>query len=191
MKSDHPIQQQDTRRDFLRRSATVAAGATVAPLAVGRSAHAAGSDILKVGLIGCGGRGSGAAVNAMNAGDDVRLVAIGDLFADRAEAALKNLKKAKPDQVVVDTDHVFDGFDAYQKVIGSDVDVVVIAAASRFHPRFLKAAVDAGKHVFIEKPHSVHVPGLKVVEAACEDARQKGLAVVSGLCHATLVFLAG
>ena len=70
MKSDHSIQQQNTRRDFLRRSATVAAGATVAPLAIGRSAHAAGSDILKVGLIGCGGRGSGAAVNAMNAGED-------------------------------------------------------------------------------------------------------------------------
>jgi predicted dehydrogenase len=77
---------------------------------------------------------------------------------------------------------VFSGFDAFRKVIDSDVDVVLIAAASRFHPQFLKAAIDAGKHVFVEKPHAVDVPGLHVVEKTVEDARKKGLAVVSGLC---------
>ena len=154
----------------------------MAPLAIGRAAHAAGSDVLKVGLIGCGGRGSGAAVNAMNAGEDVRLVAMGDVFADKALASREQLVKIKPDQVMVDDEHLFDGFDAYQKVIGSDVDVVVIACTSRFHPQFTKAAIDAGKHVFVEKPHALDVPGLRVVEAACEDARKKGLAVVSGLC---------
>ncbi len=173
---------QNSRRDFLKCSATLAAGATVAPLAFQRTAHAAGSDIIKVGLIGCGGRGSGAAANAMNAGPDVRLVAMADLFADKAQASRKNLQKAKPDQVMVDDDHVFDGFDAYQKVIDSDVDVVVIACSSRFHPQFMKAAVDAGKHVFVEKPHSLDVPGLRVVQAACDDAKKKGLSVVSGLC---------
>jgi len=182
MKKDPPIPQPSSRRDFLKHSTTLAAGATVAPLAIQRGAHAAGSDVLKVGLIGCGGRGSGAAVNAMNAGEDVRLAAMGDVFADKAQASRERLKKARPDQVMVDDDHVFDGFDAYQKVISSDVDVILIATASRFHPQFLKAAIDAGKHVFVEKPHSVDAPGLRVVEAACEDAKKKGLAVVSGLC---------
>ena len=182
MNNDRSIPKQSSRRDFLKRSTTLAAAATVAPLAIQRGAHAAGSGILKVGLIGCGGRGSGAAVNAMNAGDDVRLVALGDIFADKALGARDRLKTARPDQVMVDDDHVFDGFDAYRKVIGSDVDVVLIAATSRFHPQFFKAAVDAGKHVFVEKPHSLDVPGLKIVEATCEDARKKGLAVVSGLC---------
>lgn len=182
MKKNQPNSQQSTRRDFLRGSTALAAGAAVAPLALHRAAHAAGSDVIKVGLIGCGGRGSGAAVNAMNAGGDIRLVAMGDLFADKAKASRDRLAKLKPEQVMVDDDHVFDGFDAYQKVIDSDVDVVLIACTSRFHPQFLKAAVDAGKHVFVEKPHSVDVPGLNVVKAACEDAKKKGLAVVSGLC---------
>jgi predicted dehydrogenase len=182
MKEDQPNPQASSRRDFLKHSATLAVGATVAPLAISRAAHAAGSDVLRVGLIGCGGRGSGAAANAMNAGDDVRLVAMGDVFADKAQASRKNLKTAKPHQVMVDDDHVFVGFDAYQKVIDSDVDVVLIAASSRFHPQFLKAAIDGGKHVFVEKPHAVDVPGLRLVQDACEDARKKGLAVVSGLC---------
>ena len=173
---------QSTRRDFLKRTATAAAAGGLASLAIQKGAHAAGNDVLKVGLIGCGGRGSGAAANAMNAGKDVRLVAMGDVFADKALASRENLRKAKPDQVMVDDDHVFDGFDAYQKVINSDVDAVLIACSSRFHPQFLKAAVDAGKHVFVEKPHSVDVPGLRVVEAACEEAKKKGLSVVSGLC---------
>ena len=96
MKKEQPIAQPSSRRDFLERSATLAGGAAVAPLAVSRAAHAAGSDVLRVGLIGCGGRGSGAAVNAMNAGEDVRLVAMGDVFADRAQAALKWLTKVNP-----------------------------------------------------------------------------------------------
>ncbi len=182
MKKEPTATTKNSRRTFLKYSATLAAGAAVAPLALQRSAHAAGSDIVKVGLIGCGGRGSGAAANAMNAGKDVRLVAMGDLFADKAQAARKALKTIKPDQVMVDDDHLFDGFDAYQKVIASDVDAVVIACTSRFHPQFLQAAVAAGKHVFVEKPHSLNVPGLQVVEAACADAKKKGLSVVSGLC---------
>ena len=129
MNKDQAIPQPSSRRDFLRHTTTLVAGATVAPVAIPRAVHAAGSDVLKVGLIGCGGRGSGAAVNAMNAGEDVRLVAIGDVFADKAQASRERLKKAKPDQVMVDDDHVFDDFDAYQKVIDSDVDVVLIAAA--------------------------------------------------------------
>jgi predicted dehydrogenase len=153
-----------------------------AGLPLARSAHAAGSDILKAGLIGCGGRGSGAAVNAMNAGTDVRLTAMADLFEDKVKGSRDRIKKIKPDQVAVDDDHCFFGFDAYKKVIESDVDVVLIAPTSHFLWMYLKAAVDAGKHVFCEKPHALDIPGVKSVIATCEEAREKGLSVVSGLC---------
>ncbi len=167
-----------SRRAFLKRA--MAASAAVS-LPIQRSAHAAGSQIIKVGLIGCGGRGSGAAVNAMNAGPDVRLVAMADIFDQYARGARDRLKQARPEQVDVPDERLFVGFDAYQKVIDC-VDVVLIAAASHFHPIHLKAAVDAGKHVFCEKPHAVDVPGLKLAMAAGEDAKKKNLALVSGLC---------
>ena len=169
-----------TRRSFLKSTLTAGAAAAV-PLSLVRSAHAAGSDKIKIGLIGCGGRGSGAAVNAMNAGPDVTLVAMADIFEDRITGARERLQKLKPEQVAVDDDQMFLGFDAYQKVIDS-VDVVLIAAASHFHPAYLKAAVDAGKDVFCEKPHGLDVPGLKVAMAAGEEAKKKGLSLVSGLC---------
>jgi len=170
-----------SRREFLQGAAVLgtAAGAAL-PLA--RGVHAAGSGVIKVGLIGCGGRGSGAAANAMNAGPDVRVVAAGDIFPDRVETARTHLKKSYPDQFAVDDAHAFVGFDAYQKVIASDVDVVVIACTSHFHPVFLKAAVDAGKHVFVEKPSAVDPAGVRLALAASEDARKKNLCVVSGFC---------
>jgi len=172
-----------SRRDFLKQTAAAAAGAAaVGALRLQRSAHAAGSGTIKIGLIGCGGRGSGAAVNAMNAGKDVRLVAMADVFEQYLQGARQRLKKLKPDQVEVPDDHCFVGFDAYQKLIQSGVDVVLIAAASHFHPVHLKAAVDAGKHVFCEKPHGVDVPGLKIAMAAGEEAKKKNLCLVSGLC---------
>lgn len=181
--SDAPrrVKRADSRRSFLKASAVLGAGA-FGGLSIQRSAHAAGEGIIKVGLIGCGGRGSGAALNAMNAGADVRLVAMGDLFAERVENSVKRLKQEKPNQVDVPTDRRFAGFDAYKKVIDAGVDVVLIAAASHFHPRHLEAAVAAGKHVFCEKPHAIDVPGLKIAMAAAEVARQKKLSLVSGLC---------
>ena len=97
-------------------------------------------------------------------------------------SAANRLAKLKPDQVALDDDHCFVGFDGYQKVIDSGVDVVVIACASRFHPEYLKAAIDAGKHVFVEKPHAIDPPGIRSVIATCEDAKKKNLNVVSGLC---------
>ncbi len=170
-----------TRRTFLKTSLAAGAALTL-PLSVARSAHAAGTDGFRIGLIGCGGRGSGAAVNAMNAGDDVKLVAMADLFPDKLAPARERLQQAKPDQVQVPDDQLFSGFDAYQKLLATDIDVVLIAAASHFHPQHLQAAIAAGKHVFCEKPHSLDVPGIKLVEEACATAKQKGLAVVSGLC---------
>ncbi len=170
-----------SRRRFLK-SSVGAAAAAVGELAWARTAHAAGSDVIKIGLIGCGGRGSGAAANAMNAGKDVRLVAMADIFDDRLQGARGRLKKSYPEQVAVDDDHCFVGFDAYEKLIASGVDVVLCAAASHFHPLHLNAAVAAGKHVFCEKPHGLDVPGLKMAMAAAEEARKKNLCLVSGLC---------
>lgn len=167
-----------SRRDFLRTAA--AAGGTV--LAVHRSAHAAGSDILKVGLIGCGSRGAGAASNAINADPGVKLVALADAFSDRIEGSLKQLKKLHPDQVDVDQARCFVGFDAYKDLIASGVDVVLLAAPPQFRPSHLAAAIAAGKHVFAEKPVGVDATGVRSVAATCELARKKNLCVVSGLC---------
>jgi myo-inositol 2-dehydrogenase / D-chiro-inositol 1-dehydrogenase len=170
-----------SRREFIQRTAVTGAAAYGA-MAMAPKVHAAGSDTIKIGLIGCGGRGSGAATNAMNSGKDVHLVAMADVFAERIEDARPRLKQAYPEQVAVDDAHCFIGFDAYKKVIESGVDVVVIATASHFHPVMIKAAIDAGKHVFCEKPHSLDVPGAKMVKAATEKAKEKGLGIVSGLC---------
>jgi myo-inositol 2-dehydrogenase/D-chiro-inositol 1-dehydrogenase len=172
---------RSSRRDFLKASAVATAGAALGSMALGRSAHAAGSDTLKVGVIGCGGRGSGAAANALGADKGAKLVAMADLFEDLARGSRDRLKKMLPEQVAVPDDHLFVGFDGYKKVIESS-DVVLIACASRFHPRYLKAAVDAGKHVFVEKPHAIDPPGIHMIIAACEEARKKNVSVVSGLC---------
>ncbi len=180
--ADREASNCPSRRDFLKTSTAAFGTAMAANLAIGRSAHAAGSDILKVGLIGCGGRGSGAAANAMNADKNAKLVAMADVFKDKVVGSRDRLKKKYEDQVAVDDDHCFADFDGYQKVIDSDVDVVLIACASKFHPPYMAAAIEAGKHVFVEKPHFVDAPGAKAVEAACKKAKEKNLAVVSGLC---------
>ncbi len=184
--NDIRLTPRPSRRDFLKTSTAAFGAATVGSLAgslaIGRSAHATGDDTLKFGLIGCGGRGSGAAGNAMNGHKKNVLVAMADVFEDKVRGSRDRLKKIKPDQVAVDDDHCFAGLDAYRKVIESDVDVVLIACASAFHPVYMKAAVDAGKHVFVEKPHGVDGPGVRMTQAACEEAKKKGLGVVSGLC---------
>jgi predicted dehydrogenase len=116
----------------------------------------------------------------MTADPGLRLVAMCDLFADRVRAKREVLRKLKPDQVAVDDEHCFVGLDAYKKVIES-CDVVLIANAAKFHPLHLRAAVEAGKHVFVEKPHAIDPPGVRAVAAACALAKQKGLSVLSGL----------
>lgn len=177
-----PLAPPCSRRAFLRKSALVATGAA-AGLSLARSVHAAGDDIINIGLIGCGGRGSGAAVNALNADPNTRLVAMGDAFADMLDSSLKNLK-ATPvgDHVTVDKDHCFVGLDAYQQVIQSGVDLVLLAAPGGFRPLHLKAAIDAGKHVFCEKPMAIDGPGLRKVIAAVELAKTNKLAIRAGLC---------
>ena len=181
MSTNNESNPRCSRRDFLQKAA-VSGAAAYGALSLARGAHAAGSDVIKIGLIGCGGRGSGAAANAMNAGKDVRLVAMGDIFADRLQDSRGRLKKMYPDQAIVDDEHSFVGFDAYQKVIDSGIDVVLIAGASHFHPIHLKAAVAAGKHIFCEKPHGIDVPAMKMAMEAAEEAKKKNLCLVSGLC---------
>ncbi|MCW5980557.1 MAG: Gfo/Idh/MocA family oxidoreductase [Bryobacteraceae bacterium] len=163
---------KNSRREFLMTSAGMAAMA--AP------GYVAASDVIRIGVVGCGGRGEAAAMNAMNAGKDIRLAAMGDLLLDRVQEKRTALKLKYPDQVAVDDSRCFHGFDAYKRVIES-ADVVLIANAAKFHPLHLKAAIEAGKHVFVEKPHAVDPAGLKMVRAACDLAKRKGLCVVSGL----------
>jgi myo-inositol 2-dehydrogenase / D-chiro-inositol 1-dehydrogenase len=174
--------QAPSRRQFLRTSAGAVSMAAVGGLSLARGAHAAGSDTLKIGLIGCGGRGRGAANEALGADPNTKLVALADVFEDHAKAARKILQSHRPTQVAVDDEHCFTGLDAYRKVIESGVDVVLIACASKFHPEYLQAAIAAGKHVFVEKPHAIDPPGIRTVIAACDEARKKNLNVVSGLC---------
>jgi predicted dehydrogenase len=173
-----------TRRQFLKSSAAAAvAGPLVAGRAFGQERTVSPGETLRVGLIGCGGRGTGAAAQALAADSNVKLVALGDAFKDRLQGSLETLKKQEEiaKKIEVPEERRFVGFDAYQQVIGSGVDVVLLATPPHFRPLHLKAAIDAGKHVFAEKPVAVDAPGVRAVLAACEEARKKKLAVVSGL----------
>ena len=174
---------QTSRRNFLKGStAAVVGGSIAASLQMGRSAHAAGSDIIKVGLIGCGGRGTGAAVNAMRAEENVRLTVLADAFPDRLGHCQDNLKKRIGEKYAVTDDNCFTGFDAYKSVMMTDVDVVLLASPPHFRPAQLDAAIEAGKHVFCEKPVAVDGPGVRSVLETVAKAKEENLSIVSGLC---------
>ncbi len=166
-----------TRRDFLA-GAAAATLATMTP-----HVHAAGSDIIRVGLIGCGGRGTGAAEQALRADKNTRLVAMGDMFADKLQKSLNQLKgiSAIADRIDVKPESSFTGFNAYKSVIEM-TDVVLLTTPPHFRPLHLKAAVDAGKHVFAEKPCAVDAGGVRMVLQACEEAKKRNLSIVAGLC---------
>jgi myo-inositol 2-dehydrogenase / D-chiro-inositol 1-dehydrogenase len=170
-----------TRRDFLRKSALAAAGVSLAGnLGPARSAHAAGSDTIKIALIGCGGRGSGAAVNALSTKANVKLVAMADAFAPSLEGSLREIQAICKDRVDVPPERRFIGLDAYQKAIDCGVDAVLLCTPPGFRPMQFEAAVKAGKHVFMEKPVATDSPGLRRVLAANEDAKKQKLAVAVG-----------
>jgi predicted dehydrogenase len=175
--SEHP---NSTRRTFIK---TAAGASALSALAIPKSVHAASSETLRVGLVGCGGRGNGAAIDALKADPQAQLVAIADTFADRAEEGLKLIRGEKiiADRVAVTPDRIFTGFDGYKQVI-DNVDVVLLATPPHFRPQHLAYAVEKGKHCFVEKPIAVDVPGVKSVMESCRQAKEKGLAVVSGLC---------
>lgn len=174
--------RRDTsRREFLKASTALAASGVLASQIPG--IHGAGSDVLRVGLIGCGGRGTGAAAQALKADKGARLYALADAFEDRLQLSLATLKKdaALAGQIEVTPDHCFTGFDAYKQVIAC-CDVVLLCTPPHFRPLHLKAAVAAGKHIFAEKPVAVDAPGVRSVLATCEEAKKKGLGILSGLC---------
>lgn len=171
-----------TRREFLQSTSFAALG-TAATLALAPRVHAAGGDALKVGLIGCGGRGSGAASQALRADSGAKLWAMGDAFEDRLDLSLKTLqtKEDLVPKIDVAKERRFVGFDAYKEVINC-CDVVLLTTPPHFRPLHLAAAVAAGKHVFAEKPVAVDAPGVRRVLELCEDAKKKNISVVSGLC---------
>ena len=179
---DRPF--RTSRRDFLKTTSTLAAaGALAGGLSLGRSAHAAGDDVLRIGLIGCGGRGTGAAANALGADKNCKLVALADAFGDRLQSSLDVLKQQAGEKVAVQPDRCFVGLDAGDKLIQhGGVDVVLLCEPPHFRWLHLKAAVEAGKHVFAEKPVAVDAPGVRSVLATAEKAKQKNLNLVVGLC---------
>lgn len=146
-----------------------------------RAQEAQNNKVLKVGLIGCGGRGTGAASQALNADPNVQLWAIGDAFGSQISAALNHLKKFGG-KVDVPEARQFTGLDAYQKVIASGVDVVLLTTPPAFRPLHLRAAVEAGKHVFAEKPMAVDMAGIKSVLESAKIAKQKGTTLQHGFC---------
>jgi len=178
MKSNSSRKASLTRRDFIKTSV----GASLAAAIPGNlGLHAQGSDTIRIGVVGCGGRGTGAAIDCLNAAPGVEIVAMGDLFMDRIDSSLKRIKETHPDKVKVTKDKCFTGFDNYLKVAACpEVNLIVTAAAPGFRPLHLKAAVEAGKNVFMEKPVAVDPVGVRSVIASSDLARKKGLAIVSG-----------
>ncbi len=174
-----------TRRQFIRTSATMAGTAMATrSLSSPPAVFAAGSDQLKVGLIGCGGRGTGAGQQALLADKNVQLTAMADAFEDRLSLSLKTLsaKDGLQGKLDVPPERQFVGFDAYRQLLATDVDVVLLTTPPHFRPLHLAAAIEAGKHVFAEKPVAVDAPGVRSVLRSCAEAKRKNLSVVSGLC---------
>ena len=154
--SDHGIDQGGD-------SESKAGGAVAGQLSFARSAHAFGTDEIKIGLIGCGGRGTGASSQAMNTEGPTKLVAMADAFNDRLQSSLRGLKGEHKEKVDVPPERQFVGFDAYKHVLESDADLVILATPPGFRPLHLEAAVNAGKHVFMEKPVAVDAAGVHPV----------------------------
>lgn len=171
------------RRDFLKISSLALAGTALPGILTPANAFGeVRKKKLKVGLIGCGGRGTGAANQALKADPDVVLHAMGDVFADKLETSLTNLSKIHGDKVKVKEKRRFIGFDSYRRVLESGVDVVILATPPGFRPDHLTAAVDAGMHIFCEKPVAVDAPGIRKVLDAARKAEEKKLSLVSGFC---------
>jgi predicted dehydrogenase len=171
-----------SRRDFLKTSSALAASAALAgSLSLTRSAHAAGNDLVKIALIGCGGRGTGACQQALSTSGPIKLVAMADAFADRLAQSHRQLTQSHADKVDVPEERRFIGFDAYQKALDAGIDVVLLATPPGFRPIHFEAAVRAGKHVFMEKPVATDALGVHRVIATAAEAKQKNLKVGVGL----------
>lgn len=182
------MQDQHSRRDFLQQGSSIAVAGSLAAgigapkLSLARSAHVAGSDTIRLGLIGSGNRGAGAACHAMySEHGNVELIALADIFHDRLDEALETCLDEHPDKVHVTDDNKSVGLDAWKRVLDSDADMVILATPPGFRPLHFENAIEANKHVFMEKPVAVDVPGIRRVLAAGKKAADKGLAVAVGL----------
>ena len=174
---------QPSRRRFLQQStAAVAAGSLVGTLGSARQAHAAANnDEIKIAVIGCGGRGTGAAINALDADKNTRIVALADVFDFRVRGLKHVIERQYKSRVDVPEDRQFVGLDAYRKALATDCDLVLMAAPPGFRPIHFEAAVKAGKHVFMEKPVATDPAGVRRILAAGEEAKRKNLLVQVGL----------
>ena len=171
-----------TRRDFVKATAAISAG-TLVPSAFAARTERAIDDSIRVGVIGCGGRGTGAAANAIKAHPRVKIVAMADLFEDRLRGSYGWISgdEEYEKQVAVDPEHMFAGFDAYKQLLAiKDIDYVILATPPGFRPIHFDAAVNAGKHVFMEKPVAVDPVGIRRVIDAGQRAKAQKLSVVAG-----------
>lgn len=159
------------RRDFIK-SSSIIAGTALASASPISSIFAAGSDVIKVALIGCGGRGTGAAFDAMESGQNIKIVALADAFQDSVDKAQETLTKKYGDKIDVPASRKYVGFDAYKSAI-KDADVVILTTPPGFRPIHFEEAVKAGKHVFMEKPVAVDIPGVRQVLEAAKEAKRK------------------
>lgn len=171
--------QDFKRRDFIKAGSVFAGAAALSSMPVSH-VFAAGSDIIKIALIGCGGRGTGATFDAFASGQNIKLVAMADAFADNLEQTYGTLKEKFGDKVDVPDSRKYVGFDGYKAAI-KDADVVLLATPPGFRPAHFEEAVKEGKHVFMEKPVAVDIPGVRRVLAAAAEAKKKKLNVVVGL----------
>jgi len=171
------------RRAFIKTSALAAGGLVMSPMAANASMfNSSVDDTIKVALVGCGGRGTGAAVQALSTAQNVQLVAMADAFEDRLESSLENILKQDLDKkrVKVKKKNKLVGFEAYKKAI-DECDVAILATPPGFRPMHFEYAIQQGKHVFMEKPLATDAPGVRQVLAAAEEAKKKKLNVVVGL----------
>ena len=174
--------RDSSRRRFLKTSAVAAAGtALLTGLNPIRAAHVTADETIRIGLIGCGGRGRGAADQAMNTEGPTKLVAVADAFEDNLQSTVEGLKRQHGDKVDIPKERQFVGFDAFQQLLDTDIDIVLIATPPGFRPLHFEAAINAGKHVFMEKPVAVDSIGVRKVLAINEIAKTKNLAVAVGL----------
>ncbi len=172
----HPA-TQSSRRRFLKTSALGAA--TAYGLSIARGAHAAGNETIKIGMLGCGGRCSGAAAGALSVGKDVKLAGMVDVFEDRMQGRRDYFKARFPDQFVATDETCTYGLEGYKAVIEAS-DAVLIACASKYHAFYAEKAIEAGKHVFVEKPHAIDPAGCRRLARVCKLAKEKNLSLVSG-----------
>ena len=175
----HPS-QESSRREFLSSTTAAATGALATGLSLRRCAHASGNDRFNIALIGAGNRGTGAAADCLNAAENVRLVAVADLYEQRAMLSLELLKKNLGDQVAVPPDQTFVGLDAYRDALSCDIDLAILTTPPGFRPMHYRAAVEAGKHVFMEKPCCVDAGGYRSLQETNQLADEKGLKVGVG-----------